>query len=85
MSVNLQQYQQLKSRVDALQKSVSRAEGALGQLTARLEKEFGCKTLKDAEKLADKLEKDRRAAEGCFDVQLAEFEQDWSASLGEEE
>lgn len=79
--IDLARYNQLKSQVEQLQSEADRAAGALEQLMGRLEAEFGCKTLKAAERLLAKLEGETEAAEVAYNKALKEFEKKWGSYL----
>lgn len=81
MAVNVKRYQQLKADVDRLQRQRDQAEGALGVVMKSLEDGFGCKTLKEAERLAAKLKREADEAEREFDESLAAFEEKWGDVL----
>ena len=53
----------------------TRAEGALQQDIKRLESEFNCKTIKDAQKLLDKLSKQVDKAEAELEEKIEELEE----------
>ena len=77
MPIDLARYKQLKTEVDELQREINKAEGALEQLTERLQSEFGCKTLEQAEKLLRKMQKEAKQAEDEYNEALSEFEEQW--------
>jgi len=83
MPINLDRYRKLKADVDRCQREADRAEGALSQLMAKLEEEFGCKSLKEAEKLLVKLRKESKKAEKEFGEALNEFEEKWEEVLSD--
>ena len=67
--------------MDELKREIIKAEGALEQLTDRLQSEFGCKTLEQAEKLLQKMQKEAEQAEDKYNEALSEFEEEWSEVL----
>ena len=83
MTIDIKQYEQLKRRVETLQREHDRAEGALGQLMTKLADEHGCETLDDARAKAKQLKVDAEAAESEYDAALAEFEEKWGDRLAE--
>lgn len=74
-------YKKLKSRVEAARQTRDRAAGQLDGIMARLQTEFKCSTIEEAEKLAKKLERDAVVAEREFDEAAAQFERDWGEHL----
>ena len=59
---------------------------AAGQLEAameRLEAEFGCKTIEEAEKKLTKMEREMAKAEEVFNKAVVAFEEKWDAQLND--
>ena len=77
----LSDYLSLKQRVESLQADVSRSEGALEQLLQQLKREFGCKSLKDAKRLLQKLTSELEQLDSDNKVELEAFEELWDARL----
>lgn len=73
----LQKYTRLKKRVDEAQQAADKAEGALGQVMKQLKADFGCSTLKEAERKLKALGKQEAAAKKDFDEAVEEFEENW--------
>ena len=78
---DLERYQQLKRTVDRLRRDADRMEGALAQTTVRLEEEFGCETLEQAETLAAALSREADAAEREFGRAFGVFVEEWGDEL----
>ena len=76
--INIQRYNELKAKVDADQRQADKAQGALDNLMSQLEQDFGCKTLAQAEKEAQRLSRLAIVAEDEYNEALAEFEKDWA-------
>lgn len=74
----------LKERVDSLQSKVDRAEGALESLRQQLEKEFGCKTIKEARKELDRLKEESEQLEQELKNGLDVFEREYGKILGDQ-
>ncbi len=83
--IDLKQYNELKKKVDRLQRDADRAQGALDKLMDELKDEFSCGTLEEAEKMLAGLEKKAEKAERDYVRKLAAFEEKWSEVLGEGE
>jgi len=83
MNVSLDQYQKLKQRVDRLQREADKAAGARAERLKRLEDEFGCKSIKEAEKLLAKLEAEAKKVESDYQQAAAEFYEEWGDKLGD--
>lgn len=79
--MDLKRFTQLKSNTERLQREVSRAEGAHQELLKRLQVEFDCGSLKDAEKLLVQLRKDFAKIEKSYETSLADFEEKWGDVL----
>ena len=63
MDSNTEKLLKMKTAIDNAKKTADQSEGALKQLKASLESEFGVKTIEDAEKLLQELDDtDKRLA-----------------------
>ena len=82
MAVDLKKFEQLKSKADKLERDKARAEGALAQTLKRIEDEFGCRSLAEAERLLKQMEKEAEAAEQAYNKAMDEFEAEWGEELG---
>ena len=79
--MNLDDYLTLKEESETLERDLSRAEGALGQLLERLRRDFKMKSLREAEaKLAD-LERKRDQAASRFDKEMKSFNKKWKGKF----
>lgn len=81
MTSSLNEYLDLKSRVEKLQREADRNAGALEQSMARLKEAFNCSTLEEAEKLLKKLTKEEAEARGAFESALNKFMEEWRSEL----
>lgn len=79
--MNLKKYEEMKSKVDRLQRDVNRSEGALQQEMSRLPS-FGCQTLDEAEVLLEKLDKELKEKEASLDAKMSAFSQEHQDLLG---
>lgn len=70
----LDDYQALLRRVEQASRKQAEAEGAYRELLKRLESEFGCKTIEEAEKLAEELDRQFRKLVKLYMPQKAEAE-----------
>lgn len=68
--IDLRQYEQLKARAEAEQSRADRAAGALEQTLRQIQKEFGCDSLKAAEKELKRLEREEASAAACYEDEL---------------
>jgi hypothetical protein len=75
------EYERIQNKITSLRKEADQATGRLQQLMERLEKEHGCKTVKQAEKLLAKLEKEEAAAEQEYEAALRDFEKQYGDKL----
>ena len=69
----------LKDERDKLQREADRAEGALQQIRERLQQEFEVSSLKEAERLLRKLEKEEQEAEREAEEKLTEYQEKWGS------
>ncbi len=76
--MNLKEYMRLKDRTDSLRREADREEGALEQDRRKLQ-DHGCNTIKEAEKLLKRLEREEQElTEQCdreYRLLLANFPQ----------
>jgi multidrug resistance efflux pump len=80
---DLERYQKMKQRAADLRREADRAEGALEQVMKKLKDDFGCKTLKEAEQLQEKLTVEVEEADEKFGALLKDFEDKWGHLLEE--
>lgn len=74
--MNVADYQRLQRQVTELQSDFDRATGALEETKQRLRKEHGCSTVKAAEALLVKLEREAKHLEKQFAKELKDFERE---------
>lgn len=79
--MEIKRYQQLKNKLDNLQREVNRADGALDQTLLTLKTEFNCATLEEGEKKKSELQTKARKAEKKFNSLLNQFEEQWGDVL----
>ena len=75
--MNLDDYLVLKEEAETLERDLSRAEGALGQLLDRLRREHDVKSLKEAESKLAGLERRRDRVAARFDKEMKTFNKKW--------
>ena len=71
-----EQFLELKEKVETLQSESDRAAGASSECRKRLEKEFGCSTLKEAKRLHAKQKSEIEELESKFQEELDGIEQE---------
>ena len=78
--MNISDFENLKKKIEESKQKRAKAEGAIEQGMMRLEKEFGCKTLDEAEKKLETLDAEIRSDEKRLEVMMKEIEEftDWS-------
>jgi len=79
--MDLQRYEQLKRRIEQLQREQAKAEGMLDQVMLELEEKHKVKTIREAEKLAIKLAEEAQQVEEEYHEALEKFETQWSELL----
>lgn len=77
----LDDFQDLKRKVESLEKAKNKAEGALSQVLKRLRKEHGCTTLKEARRKLEKLKTAELQAARVYAGMKKEFEKKWKEVL----
>lgn len=73
----------LKKKVEELQRRADKAQGALDGLVRRLEEEFGCSTLEEAQILLEEFEQEEKDAEKAFKKAMRKFQKKWGDLLDE--
>ena len=74
---DLQDYIDLKEKVEKLRRESDKAAGALEQAEEQLNKRFNVSTLEEAEKLLDKMKKEEAKIKNQFLEALEGFEEKW--------
>lgn len=70
-----QEFEDLQNKVEEAKRAADKAEARLDMLKKELQKEFGCKTTKQAKKLLEKLRKTEQEQEEAFSQSLQDFEE----------
>lgn len=73
----------LESKITAAKAEVSKSEGAIAQLEAQGERDFGVKGLEGAEKLKGELEAEVAELSKKYADQLAQLRSDYIEAVGE--
>lgn len=78
--MNISDFENLKKKIEESKQKRAKAEGAIEQAMIRLEKEFGCKSLDEAEKKIEVLDAEIRSDEKKLEKMMEEIENftDWS-------
>ena len=79
--MNLQEYQNLKNKADNLQRDADRLQGSLDLLNKQLKDDYDCNSVKEAEKMLAKLEKEEETANKDYEKAVREFEEKWKDQL----
>lgn len=79
--IDLGEFTKIKTRVDKIQRDVSRAEGALSETASQVKKEFGCASLGEAEVLAKKFNEDATKAEERYQRAVEAFWEEWKDKI----
>ena len=77
----LDNYLELKKKVEQAQQRADKAEGALGQTMKRLKEELDCSTLKEAESKLKSLQKKGIELKEKFEEAKENFEEKWDDRL----
>ena len=72
------------SMADEARRARDKASGQLEGVLARLKDEFGCDTVKAAERKAAQLTREAAKAEQAYDKAATEFDAEWGEQLGNE-
>ena len=79
----VERFQKLKEAVESLRRKADRASGVKEQILSQLRKEFGVRTLEEAEKLLLKEEKGLEKEEEALEEELETYKGKWGDLLGE--
>ena len=77
MSIDIQEYTNLKKRADSLKSQADRAQGALEQHMKKLKEEFNCESIAEAEELLNQLKDEQKKIEVSYNKALGEFKEKW--------
>lgn len=78
---SVEKFTRLKKQVVRVQREADKAQGALDEIMKRLRKEFGSKTLVEAEKLLKRFTKEEKELERQFTKDFRSFEKKWRRFL----
>jgi len=81
MSTDLEKYLQLKRQAEAANQQADKAEGALEMELSRLQKEFHCDSIEQAEKRLRIKSRKRDKSKKKFERAIADFEKKWGEKL----
>jgi hypothetical protein len=82
--MNLEEFTQLKRRVEKRRSEAEQAEGIVKHLKERLKKDFDCGTKQQAKKLLGELEQERDDFEEKFNEEHIQFQEKWGEKLNED-
>lgn len=81
MSIDEAEFKKLKHRAEAARQARDKASGQLDAAMERLQTEFGCNTIEEAEAKATKLKREAEKAETAYHRAVKEFEEQWDDRL----
>jgi len=79
------EYTQLKKRVDNARQKADKAEGALEEVLRKLKKDFDCKTLTEAKHKLKQLKKEGSDLEAEFETAVKKFKKTWGDKIEDDE
>lgn len=77
----LTEIQKLKEKVEKLNQEIEQSKGALTEAIRRMEKEFGCRTLGEAQTLLVSLKEQTQESRQEFEAAMKEFDEKWGDEL----
>ena len=80
-SKTVRQMQALQKKLERFKSETAKAEGAIEQLTATLEKEFDCASLEEGQTLLDQLEAEEDELKESLETMYDEFSNKWRDTL----
>jgi predicted nucleic acid-binding Zn-ribbon protein len=81
MTIDINEFNHLRQKVQKLQRDADKAEGALNEQLKHLKEEFDCDSIEEAEAYLVELEKKVAAAEKIYRKELKEFRKQWGDKL----
>jgi len=82
MSVDVAEYQKLKTIASKAKQDADRAQGALETHMDTLKRVHGCKTVVEAKEKLEGLRRNLEVAEQAYERELAAFKEEWGERLG---
>lgn len=79
--MNLKRYQDFKRRIERKKREVDREIGARERDLQRLQSEYDCATIEEAEKLLIRVREKRKRLQAEFEKRLEEAEKKWEGYL----
>lgn len=76
-------FQKLQRQVEQIREAKAKADGAVGEILKRLKKEFGCKSLAEAQRKLKELEQEERDQFVAYREARDEFDKKWKDKLGD--
>jgi hypothetical protein len=76
-ALNERRFKELKREWEDAKAETERARGALSEMMVRLEKEFGCKTLKEAKTKLEGMQRKLIETEDKYNAALLDYEKRW--------
>jgi len=84
MAIDEKKFRVLKRQAEEARTASDRAAGQLEATMKRLEEEFGCKTVKAAERKVEELAAEAALVEEAYNEAVEAFEEEWNDLKGEE-
>ena len=76
-----EEFLQTTREIEKIRRDSDKVVGARDQLLKQLKKELQCKTLKEAERIVKRMEREAKEAEQKAETALEEFEEKWRDKL----
>lgn len=76
MTISLDDWEDVKRKVDRAKKAADKTQGAFEQVMATILEEFGCKDLAAAEKEVERLQEEETAGAAVWNKKLKRFKED---------
>lgn len=75
---------ELQQERDETKQEVDKSRGALDQILKQIKEEFGCKTLKEANKKLNELKRKEEALRHDFEQKLEKYKERWEEQITNE-
>jgi len=79
--VSQEEFDALKKKVERCQREADRAQGAYEQQMKKLEEDFGCKSIEEAEEKLSEIHAQLKEAELTFESEFNAFNEKWGDLL----
>jgi len=81
MTINVEEYQKLRTKASEIKSEIDRAQGTLATLMKSLKTEFDCDSVEEAEAALATMEKELKEAEETYESEMKKFKEKYGDLL----